>query len=134
MRVLVLCTGNSARSQMAEGFLRAMDRRGWEVYSAGTEPAERVNPYAVEVMREMGIDLGESRPKPVAQFLGEAFDLVVTVCGEAERDCPVFRGRVGRRVHIGFEDPARAVGSPEEVREVFRRVRDQIQSKMEELV
>ncbi len=133
MRVLVLCTGNSARSQMAEGFLRAMDR-GWEVYSAGTEPAEQVNPYAVEVMREVGIDLGGSRPKPVEQFLGEPFDLVLTVCGEAERSCPVFRGRVGRRVHIGFEDPARAVGSPEEVRKVFRRVRDQIQGKMRELL
>lgn len=133
MRVLVLCTGNSARSQMAEGFLRAMDR-GLEVYSAGTEPAERVNPYAVEVMREVGIDLGESRPKPVDRFLGEAFDLVITVCGDAERNCPVFRGRVGRRVHIGFEDPARAVGSPEEVRQVFRRVRDQIQEEMKELL
>ena len=133
MRVLVLCTGNSARSQMAEGFLRAMDR-GLEVYSAGTEPAERVNPYAVDVMREVGIDLGASRPKSVEQFLGEAFDLVLTVCGEAERNCPVFRGRVGRRVHIGFEDPAGAVGSPEEVRGVFRRVRDQIQNQMKELL
>ena len=133
MRVLVLCTGNSARSQMAEGFLRAMDR-GLEVSSAGTEPAERVNPYAVEVMREVGIDLGESRPKPVEPFLGEAFDLVITVCGEAERNCPVFRGHVGRRVHIGFEDPARAVGSPEEVRGVFRKVRDRIQDRMKEVL
>jgi arsenate reductase len=125
MRMLVLCTGNSARSQMAEGFLRQL---GVEVASAGTEPAERVHPYAVEVMREVGIDLREHRPKSVEQFLEESFDVVLTVCGEADRKCPAFTGKVGRRVHIGFEDPARGT------REDFRRVRDQIQEKMKEFI
>jgi arsenate reductase len=110
---------------MAEGFLRKM---GVEALSAGTEPAEQVHPYAVEVMREVGIDLGEHLPKGVEQFLGESFDVVITVCGEADRKCPAFTGRVGRRVHIGFEDPA--LGT----REDFRRVRDQIQEKMKEFL
>ena len=133
MKVLVLCTGNSARSRMAEGFLRALDPQ-LEVYSAGTHPAERVNPQAVEVMREVGIDLGAAGPKAVDRFLAEPFDVVITVCGDAERSCPAFSGRVGRRVHIAFEDPARARGSDDHVRAVFRRVRDEIHVKMKEFL
>jgi arsenate reductase len=125
MRILVLCTGNSARSQMAEGLLRARDP-SLEVYSAGTRPAARVHPAAVEAMREVGIDIGAAIPKSVAQFLDQAFDAVVTVCDDANETCPVFLGKVGRRRHIGFEDPARAGGTPEDVLAAFRRVRDQI--------
>jgi arsenate reductase (thioredoxin) len=128
-RILVLCTGNSARSQMAEGFLRSFDA-GLEVYSAGTRPAERVHPAAVEVMAEAGIDIGAQRPKSVAQFLGEPFDVVLTVCDHANQTCPVFTGQVGRRVHIGFEDPAAVEGSEEEVLDAFRRVRDEIGQRL----
>jgi arsenate reductase len=133
MRILVLCTGNSARSQMAEAFLRQLDPQ-LEVVSAGTHPAERVHPCTVEVMREVGIDLGPSRPKSVELFLGQSFDAVITVCGEADRECPAFSGRVGRRLHIGFEDPARARGTEEEVRSAFRRIRDEIRERMKEFL
>jgi arsenate reductase len=125
MRVLILCTGNSARSQMAEGILRALDPR-LEVYSAGTEPAARVNPFAVEAMRRIGIDISAARPKHVREFLGQPFDYVITVCGEAERNCPAFSGEVRRRLHLGFPDPAAATGSDEEKLEVFERIRDAI--------
>ena len=124
-RVLVLCTGNSARSQMAEGFLRSFDA-GLEVYSAGTCPAERVHPAAVQAMAEVGIDIGAARPKSVEQFLGQRFDSVITVCDHANQTCPVFTGEVRRRVHIGFDDPAAVQGTDEEVLAAFRRVRDEI--------
>jgi arsenate reductase len=114
---------------MAEAFLRAFDSR-LEVFSAGTVPAAAVHPKAVEVMQEAGIDIRGAHPKDVEQFLGRSFDLVITVCGDADRNCPAFSGRVGRRVHIGFEDPARAQGSPEEVLAVFRRVRDEIRARL----
>jgi arsenate reductase len=133
MRILVLCTGNSARSQMAEGLLKAYDA-SLEVYSAGTHPAARVHPAAVEAMREVGIDIGAAIPKNVEQFLNQAFDVVVTVCDDANEMCPVFLGRVGRRTHIGFEDPARAAGSPEDVLAAFRRVRDQIGKRLADFV
>jgi arsenate reductase len=133
MRILVLCTGNSARSQMAEGLLRAHDP-SIEVYSAGTRPAARVHPAAIQAMREVGIDIGAAEPKHVAQFLNQAFDVVVTVCDDANETCPVFLGRVGRRLHIGFEDPARAEGSPEDVLAAFRRVRDQIAARRGDFV
>jgi arsenate reductase (thioredoxin) len=128
-RILVLCTGNSARSQMAEGFLRSFDA-GLEVHSAGTRPAERVHPAAVRAMTEVGIDIGGQRPKSVAQYLGERFDVVLTVCDHANQTCPVFTGQVGRRVHIGFEDPAAVEGSEEEVLAAFRRVRDEIGERL----
>jgi arsenate reductase len=128
MRILVLCTGNSARSQMAEGFLRSFDSR-LEVFSAGTVPAERVHPAAVAVMQEAGIDISAARPKSVEQYLGESFDVVITVCDDADCNCPAFAGRVGRRIHIGFEDPAKATGSPEEVLAVFRRIRDEMRAR-----
>lgn len=131
MRILILCTGNSARSQMAEGFLRALDSR-LEVHSAGTEPARQVNPFAIAAMREAGIDISAGRPKHVRQFLDQPFDYVITVCGEADRACPVFTGPVGRRLHIGFPDPAQATGSEQEILEAFRRVRDNIRRRFTE--
>jgi arsenate reductase len=132
VRILILCTGNSARSQMAEGFLRRLDPR-LEVFSAGTEPAPRVNPHAVLAMTEVGVDLSGSVPKSVSRFTDEAFDYVITVCADADASCPAFRGRVGTRLHIGFDDPARATGTEEEVRATFRRVRDEIQERFSEL-
>ncbi|KZK73578.1 MAG: protein tyrosine phosphatase [Pelodictyon luteolum] len=123
--VLVLCTGNSCRSQMAEGFLRSFDL-DLEVYSAGTEPSGTVHPMAVKVMAEEGIDLSGASPKSVDGFLSRPFDYVVTVCDGANESCPVFSGRVGKRLHIGFEDPAGASGTEEEVLKVFRSVRDLI--------
>ena len=123
VRALVLCTGNSARSQMAEGFLRSFDPR-LEVFSAGTKPAPEVHPMAVAAMKEVGIDISAGYPKSVDGFLGSQFDFVFTVCGNADQACPPFLGRVGQRVHIGFDDPA-AKPSMEE----FRRVRDEIRAR-----
>lgn len=128
MKILILCTGNSCRSQMAEGWLKSFDPR-LEVYSAGTAPAERVHPKAVQVMAEVGIDLSHSYPKAVEQFLPIDFDYVITVCDHARETCPVFLGSVKHRLHIGFEDPAAATGSEEEVLDVFRRIRDEIKEK-----
>lgn len=123
--VLILCTGNSCRSQMAEGFLRSFDSE-LDVFSAGTKPAEKVHPLAVAVMREEWIDISGYRPKSVAEFVGNPFDWVVTVCDGAKESCPVFTGKVKHRVHIGFDDPAEAEGSRDEQIAVFRRVRDEI--------
>jgi arsenate reductase (thioredoxin) len=127
-RILVLCTGNSARSQMTEGFLKSLDPQ-LEVHSAGTQPAARVNPYAVRAMQEIGIDIASEKPKNVSQFLGQWFDFVITVCGEADKSCPAFRGKVGERLHMDFPDPAQATGSDEEKMNVFRVVRDDIQKR-----
>jgi arsenate reductase (thioredoxin) len=124
-RILVLCTGNSCRSQMAEGFLKHFDPT-LEVYSAGTHPASRVHPRAIEIMKEVGIDISANAPKSVDQFLTLPFDYVITVCDHAKETCPLFTGNVSHRVHIGFDDPAEAVGTDEEVTAVFRRVRDEI--------
>jgi arsenate reductase len=131
MRVLVLCTGNSARSQMAEGFLKSFDAR-LEVHSAGTKPSARVHPKAVAVMKEAGIDISQGYPKKVDQFLAQPFDYVITVCADADRECPVFEGRVEHRIHLGFEDPVKATGSDEEVLAVFRRIRDEIRARLYE--
>ncbi|MEJ5285889.1 MAG: Arsenate reductase thioredoxin-coupled, LMWP family [Candidatus Kapaibacterium sp.] len=125
MKILVLCTGNSCRSQMAEGFLKSFDS-GLEVYSAGTNPAEKINPFAVKAMQELGIDISKQYPKDVAIFLDKQFDYVITVCDNAKETCPVFTGEVKHRLHIGFEDPAEAKGNEEEVMSVYRKVRDQI--------
>lgn len=125
MRILILCTGNSCRSQMAEGFFRSFDPR-LEVFSAGTRPAPHANPYAVDVMREAGIDISGNKPKNVDQFVGEPFDYVITVCDGAKEICPVFTGTVKHRLHIGFDDPADATGTFDEVIAVYRRVRDEI--------
>src|SRR6266446_8118441 len=127
-RILVLCTGNSARSQMAAAFLKSFDPR-LQVYSAGTAPAARINPHAVQVMREAGIDISGGTPTSVKQFVDQSFDYVITVCDDADKNCPNFTGKVGKRVHIGFIDPAKAAGTEEEILAVFRRVRDEIREK-----
>jgi arsenate reductase len=116
---------------MAEGFLKSFDSRV-EVYSAGTQPAARVHPKAVAVMKEVGIDLTQSAPKHVDQFINQPFDFVITVCDHAKETCPVFTGRVRHRIHIGFDDPAEAIGTHEEVMVVFRRVRDEIAQRFSE--
>ncbi|MCX6286620.1 MAG: arsenate reductase ArsC [Bacteroidetes bacterium] len=128
MKILILCTGNSCRSQMAEGFLRSFDP-GLEVYSAGTKPALRPNPNAVAAMKEAGIDISENKPKNVDLFVAEPFDYVITVCDGAKEICPVFIGNVRHRLHIGFDDPADAVGTADEVMAVYRRVRDEIRAR-----
>ena len=125
MKVIVLCTGNSCRSQMAQGFLKSY-YPDWEVLSAGTNPAERVNPYAIKVMAEKGIDITGEHPKLVDEFISDAFDYVVTVCDGAKEVCPVFIGKVKHRLHISFEDPSDAVGTEEQVLPVYRKIRDQI--------
>jgi len=126
--VLILCTGNSCRSQMAEGFLRSFDK-SLEVFSAGTKPAEAVHRLAVQVMREEWIDLSLSKPKSVDEFLDRHFDYVITVCDDANESCPTFIGKVDHRLHIGFDDPATATGTRDEMLSVFRRVRDEINLK-----
>ncbi len=125
MRVLILCTGNSCRSQMAHGFLQSFDKN-IEVHSAGTKPADRVNSKAVEVMGEVGIDLSRHTPKSVETYLNDEWDYVITVCGGANETCPMFVGKVGKRLHIGFDDPSEAVGDSDYVLSEFRRVRDEI--------
>lgn len=127
-RILVLCTGNSARSQMTEGFLRSFDPR-LGVYSAGTQPSPRVNPFAIQAMKELGIDISAGHPKNVSLFLHQPFDYVFTVCDDADKSCPNFSGKVGRRVHIGFVDPAKVTGTDAERLAVFRKVRDEIHVK-----
>ncbi len=124
-RILILCTGNSCRSQMAEGFLKSFDD-SLEVFSAGTKPAERVNPYAIKAMKETGIDISSGKPKDVDLYIDQSFDYVITVCDNAKESCPAFYGRVGERLHIGFDDPADATGTEEEIIQEFRRVRDEI--------
>lgn len=125
MRILVLCTGNSCRSQMAHGFLQSFDRH-IEVYSAGTSPAKHVHPIAISVMSEVGIDISHHIPQKVEQYLNEQWDYVITVCGGANETCPTFVGKVGKRIHIGFDDPSNVVGSKEHVISEFRRVREDI--------
>jgi len=112
---------------MAAGFLASLDRRV-EVHSAGTYPAAHVQPMAIEVMNEIGVDIAGGTPKNVSRYLGEAFDYVITVCDDANETCPVFTGRVGRRIHMGFEDPSFAAGSREDRLAEFRRVRDLIRA------
>lgn len=124
-RVLFLCTGNSARSQMAEAWVNHLLGDRWEAYSAGTEPAGYVHPLAVQAMAEVGIDISRARSKPVDEFQRQEFDLVITVCDHAAEACPLWLGQ-GRRVHMGFPDPAAAVGSDSERREAFRCIRDGI--------
>ncbi len=131
-KILVICTGNSCRSQMAEGFLKSFDG-ALEVYSAGTEPAEKVNSKAVKTMKEIGIDISEQYPKNVEKYIDESFDYVITVCDDANEKCPVFMGEVKERMHVGFEDPAKATGTEDEVLKVYRKVRDQIKDRFEKL-
>lgn len=133
LRVLILCTGNSCRSQMAEAFMRQL-RPGWEVCSAGTFPATEVHPLAIKVMAEVGLDISRHRPKSVEQFVSQPFDHVITVCDDAREDCPVFTGRVTHRRHLGFPDPAQATGTDDEVLTGFRQVRNAIRERFGTLV
>ncbi|HWA07742.1 MAG TPA: arsenate reductase ArsC [Ignavibacteria bacterium] len=132
VKILVLCTGNSCRSQMAEGIISSLDS-SFEVYSAGTRPEKNVNPFAIEVMKEIGIDISGNYPKNVDEFTGMDFDYVITVCDNAREICPVFTGNVKHRIHRGFEDPFNAEGTEEEKREVYRKVRDRIRGVFKEL-
>lgn len=110
---------------MAEGFLKSFDSE-LEVFSAGTKPSAQVHPKAIQVMSEVGIDLSKSYPKNSDQFINDSFDYVITVCDNARESCPIFIGKVGQQLHIGFEDPAEATGTDDEVLSVFRKVRSEI--------
>jgi arsenate reductase len=116
---------------MAEGFLRSFDP-GLEVSSAGTNPAAKVNPFAIKVMKEVGIDLSDRRPRDARDFVNQSFDYVITVCDNAKETCPVFIGQVKHRLHLGFQDPADATGTDDEVAAVFRRVRDEIKETFQQ--
>lgn len=127
-RVLILCTGNSCRSQMAEAIVHAELASDWEAVSAGTRPAGYVHPKALDVLREIGIEW-QGRSKSVEEFRGQDFAVVITVCDSAAEDCPVWLGP-GKKVHIGFPDPADATGTDDEVRAVYRQVRDGIRERI----
>jgi arsenate reductase len=131
-KVLFLCTGNSARSQMAEGWMRFLGQDDWKVWSAGIFPSY-VHPLAIRAMEEIGIDISGQTSKSTDQFLNEEFDYIITLCDHAAMACPVFPGQ-RKRIHWPFEDPAGAIGTIEERMAVFRRVRDEIKSKIEEFL
>jgi arsenate reductase len=133
LKVLFLCTGNSARSQMAEGFLRKYAGDRFEVFSAGLEPGF-INPLTIQVMEEQGVNMRGHYSKGLDQFLGKVhFAYLITVCSRAEEKCPIFPG-MGQRLHWPFEDPAAYKGSPEERLAIFRQVRDKIEEKVKEFV
>jgi len=125
MKILILCTGNSCRSQIAEAFLKSFNKN-IEVYSAGTLPTNKVNPFAIKVMKEVGIDLSNNMTKSVDEFTSQEFDYVITVCDGARENCPIFTGKVKKRLHMGFNDHAEAKGTEGEILAVFRSVRDKI--------
>jgi arsenate reductase len=127
--VLFLCTGNSCRSQMAEGMVNHFLQESWTAHSAGTQPAGYVHPLAVTVLDELGVDITNGRSKSVDEFRDAVFDAVITVCDDAAETCPIWLGQ-GRVVHIGFPDPAKATGSDAEKLAVFRSVRDAIRSRV----
>jgi arsenate reductase len=127
-RILFLCTGNSARSQMAEGFLRHMAGDKFEVFSAGIRPTQ-VNPLAIKVMSETGIDISKQKSKSVSGFLGQHFDYVITVCDNAKQTCPIFPGK-HEKIHWGLEDPAQAQDTEEGKIKVFRKIRNQIKENI----
>jgi len=128
-RILFLCTGNSARSQMAEGLVNYLLGDQWEAFSAGTKPAGHVHPLAVRAMAELGIDISAQRSKPVDEFRDAEFDIVITVCDQAAKNCPVWLGK-GKRTHLGFLDPAAATGSEAKRLALFRRVRDGLRQEV----
>ena len=131
IKVLILCTGNSCRSQMAHGFLQSFGPE-LQVFSAGTEPSAQVNPKAIAVMKEAGIDISHHTPTHVEKYLDQEWDYVITVCDDANETCPAFLGKVKHRLHFGFEDPSRATGSEEFIWNEFRRIRDMIRQKFYE--
>ena len=132
MKILILCTGNSCRSQMAQGFLQSFDKR-LHVFSAGTEPAVRINSTAVKVMKEAGVDISQHTPKNVSQYLIEEWDYVITVCDDANEKCPLFSGKVRHRLHLGFEDPSHVQGSYIEIMNAFYDVRNEIRDEFYKL-
>ena len=123
-RILIICTGNSCRSQMAEGFAH---QAGWESFSSGTKPESEVNPFAVKVMAEIDIDISHHTPKSVNGYLSDDFYLVATVCDNASETCPVFTGNYEHKIHNSFKDPANAKGNDREITEVYCLIRDEIQ-------
>lgn len=131
MKILILCTGNSCRSQMAHGFLQSFDEN-LSVYSAGTNASGKLNAKAVEVMKEAGVDISHHTSDRVVQYLDDAWDYVITVCGGANEACPMFTGKVKNRLHIGFDDPSHAEGTSEFIENEFRRVRDEIKNRFYE--
>ena len=128
--ILVLCTGNSCRSHIAEGFLRAASGEAFEVASAGSKPAGYVHPLSIKAMAEVGIDISKHTSKHMNEFLNRPVETVITVCGNADQACPIFPGQVNR-YHWPFVDPAHAPGNEEEQMKVFREVRDQIRAVFE---
>jgi len=127
MKILILCTGNSCRSQMAHGFLQSFDKN-LTVCSAGTEASGKLNEKAVAVMKEIGIDISHHTSDSVDMYLSDEWDYVITVCGGANEACPAFQGKVKHRLHIGFDDPSHATGTEEFVNSEFHRVRDEIKN------
>lgn len=127
MKILILCTGNSCRSQMAHGFLQSF-APSWTIESAGTEASGKLNPKAVEVMKEIGIDISQHTSDNVEKYLNDEWDYVITVCGGAQETCPMFTGKVKHKLHIGFDDPSDKTGSTEEIHADFIRVRNQIKN------
>ncbi|MDZ7607416.1 MAG: arsenate reductase ArsC [Cyclobacteriaceae bacterium] len=127
MKLLILCTGNSCRSQMAHGFLQSFDK-SLIVCSAGTEATGKLNQKAVTVMKEIGIDISHHTSDQVDKYIDEEWDYVITVCGGANESCPAFLGKVQHRLHIGFDDPSHATGTDEYIWSEFRRVRDEIKN------
>lgn len=133
LRVLFLCTGNSCRSQMGEGLLRALGGEACEAFSAGTHPAERVHPLAVATLAERGVDISGQRPKLLSEFGAARFDLLITTCDEAHEACPYF-AHATERVHWSLADPAKAAGTDDEVRAAFRAVADELTSRLRGLL
>jgi arsenate reductase (thioredoxin) len=131
-KVLFLCTGNSCRSQMAEAIVNARLGDVWEAYSAGTRPAGYVHPLAIRVLAEIGVQ-HEGTSKPADEYRAVPFDLVVTVCDDAAENCPVWLGQ-GKRLHLGFPDPAKAAGTDDEIMAIFRQVRDDIARQAPDLL
>lgn len=127
MKILILCTGNSCRSQMAHGFLASFDKR-MTICSAGTEASGKLNEKAVQAMKEIGIDISHHTSDSVDKYLDEAWDYVITVCSGANENCPAFPGQVKERLHIGFDDPSHATGTKEFIWSEFIRVRDEIKT------
>jgi arsenate reductase (thioredoxin) len=128
MKALIICSGNTCRSQMAEGFLKSFDP-ALKVYSAGTNAGSDINSYTLEVMKEEGIDISKQHPKNIDQFLSTDFDYVITVCDSAEKACPYFAGQVKNRLHFKFDSPVDAKGTETEILNEYRRVRDQIKNR-----
>jgi arsenate reductase len=129
-KVLILCTGNSCRSQMAEGLINARLGPTFRAFSAGTKASGYVHPKAIQVMAELGIDLSRNESKNLDRFRGQYFDYVITVCDSAKENCPLWLDEAGARYHLGFDDPAQAGGTEEEALAVFRRVRDEIAERV----